>query len=214
MTAATQTHLAQTYLGNRHQEPQLAEQLAAAPHLEVTLALSDRTKGRIYAQTHTGEHVGIVKDRHWSLADGDVFETQAGFLLLVHLHAQRVMVLRMAAVQPDPAPLDPGQALALVHLGHTLGNHHWPIVVEADRIYVQLASDPRVMESTLRGFAIPGLEISYEARSPGDPLAFVSHGHGDGVVKADAVETDAADPNSSHPHAADPNPSHPHASHP
>jgi urease accessory protein len=177
MTAAIQTHLAQIYLGNRYQAPQLAEQLAATPHWQVTLTPSDRAKGRIYAQTSSGESVGIVKERHWNLADGDVFETVTGELLLVHLEPQRVMLLRMGPTNLDAPALTPGQVLALIHLGHCLGNHHWPILVEADRIYVELVSDPAVMESTLAGFAIPGLEISYELRSPDQPLTFSAHSH-------------------------------------
>ncbi|MEO1351984.1 MAG: urease accessory protein UreE [Cyanobacteria bacterium J06635_15] len=169
------THLAQTYLGNQLQDPQLAQQLATTPYLEVTLEPSDRGKGRIYAQTTggetEGETVGIAKDRHWSLAEGDVFQTTAGQLLLIHLQPQTVMVLRMAQAPTHP----PADGLALIHLGHTLGNHHWPILVEADKIYVQLTDDRAVVENTLEGFEIPGLEISYEVRSPTQHLSFSTH---------------------------------------
>ncbi|MEM8810300.1 MAG: urease accessory protein UreE [Cyanobacteria bacterium P01_G01_bin.38] len=171
------THLAQTCLGNQLQDPHLAQQLATTPHLEVTLEPSDRSKGRIYAPIAggktEGETVGIIKDRHWSLAEGDVFQTTGGQLVLIHLQPQTVMVLRMAqAANPNPE-----QALALIHLGHTLGNHHWPILIKADKIYVQLAGDRAVIESTLQGFQIPGLEISYEVRSPTQHLSFSAHHH-------------------------------------
>ncbi|MEM9163038.1 MAG: urease accessory protein UreE [Cyanobacteria bacterium P01_F01_bin.4] len=171
------THLAQTYLGNQLQDPQLAQQLATTPHLEVTLEPSDRGKGRIYAQATggktKGETVGIAKDRHWSLAEGDVFRTTDGQLLLIHLQPQPVMVLRMTQT-PNNMPAD---ALALIHLGHTLGNHHWPILIEADKIYVQIAGDRAVVENTLEEFEIPGLEISYELRSPTQHLSFSAHHH-------------------------------------
>ncbi|MEA5463786.1 hypothetical protein [Leptothoe sp. PORK10 BA2] len=173
MTPAT-THLAQTYLGNQLQDPQLAQRLETAAYLEVELAPSDRVKGRIFTQTMTGkpggETVGIIKDRHWSLAEGDVFQTTAGQLLLIHLQPQPVMVLRVTQATPD-------QALTLIHLGHTLGNHHWPILVESDKIYIQLAGDQTVIESTLQAFKIPGLEISYELRSPTQYLNFSAHHH-------------------------------------
>ncbi|MEO0540931.1 MAG: urease accessory protein UreE [Cyanobacteria bacterium P01_A01_bin.105] len=179
----TTNHLAQTYLGNQLQDPQLAQQLAATPYLEVMLAPSDRAKGRIYAQTTggqtgedpeektEGETVGIIKDRRWSLAEGDVFQTTGGRLLLIHLQPQTVMVLRIT----QTPRYTPEHALALIHLGHTLGNHHWPILVESDKIYVQLAGDRAVLESTLQGFQIPGLEIAYELRSPTQYLSFSAH---------------------------------------
>ena len=171
MTDRATTHLTQTYLGNQLQDPQLAQQLTAAPHLEVVLESHDRVKGRIYTQTDQGETVGITKERHWSLAEGDVFQTNGGQLLLIHLQPQTVMVLRITQSLP-------GQALALVHLGHTLGNHHWPIVVEADKIYVQLGDERSVIESTLQGFQIPGLDISYELRSPTQHLNFSGNSSG------------------------------------
>lgn len=171
MTDLATTHLAQTYLGNQRQDPQLAQRLRTACPMEVTLEPNDRVKGRIYAQTTKGETVGIIKERHWSLAEGDVFQTSGGQLLLIHLQPQTVMVLRLT----QPAPEN---ALALIHLGHTLGNHHWPILVEADKIYIQLAGDQTVIERTLQDFHIPGLDISYELRSPTQYLSFSGNSSG------------------------------------
>lgn len=169
MSDLATTHLAQTYLGNQLQDPQLGQRLAAAAPMEVTLEPSDRVKGRIYAQTNQGETVGIIKERHWSLAEGDVFQTTGGQLLLIHLQPQSVMVLRLTQPASD-------HGLALIHLGHTLGNHHWPILMEADKIYVQLAGDSTVIERTLQDFQIPGLAISYELRTSTQYLNF-SGGH-------------------------------------
>ncbi|MEM9484812.1 MAG: urease accessory protein UreE [Cyanobacteria bacterium P01_F01_bin.116] len=170
MTDLATTHIAQTYLGNQLQNPQLAQRLTTASPMEVTLEPSDRVKGRIYAQTTEGETVGIIKERHWSLAEGDVFQTAEGQLLLIHLQPQTVMVLQLT--QPVSE-----NALALIHLGHTLGNHHWPILIETDKIYIQLAGDQTVIEQTLQDFEIPGLAISYELRSPRQYLNFSSHHH-------------------------------------
>lgn len=171
MTDLATTHLAQTYLGNQLQDPQLAQRLAAASPMEVTLEPGDRVKGRIYAQTTAGETIGIIKERHWSLAEGDVFQTTGGQLLLIHLQPQTVMVLQLNQ------PVSENNALALIHLGHTLGNHHWPILIEADKIYIQLAGDQTVIERTLRDFEIPGLNVSYTLRSPTQYLNFSSHHH-------------------------------------
>jgi urease accessory protein len=164
-------HLAQTYLGNLQQDAQLATQLTHTDYLEVKLAPSDCGKGRIYTQTTQGDPIGIMKDRQWILADGDVLQTTTGQLVVIHLQAQKVMVLRIDhTIAAD-------HALALIHLGHTLGNHHWPILLEADKIYVQPSENSAMLEDTLQGFQIPGLTIDYEMRSPTHSLSFSHHQH-------------------------------------
>ena len=67
-------------------------------------------------------------------------------------------------------------AIKLIHLGHTLGNQHYPITIQQDKIYIQLRTDAEAIERTVRGFAIPGLKIEYEMRSP-DELLFSPHQH-------------------------------------
>jgi urease accessory protein len=170
------TELVQTYLGNSIEDASLSERIEKACSsghcLEVYISQTDSLKGRIHAHTTSGVAVGIVKSRDWSLRDGDVFETQQGKLLLIHLQNQKVMVLRFTKPVSD-------RAVELVHLGHVLGNHHWPIIVQNHQIYIQLAADVEVMESTIRAFQIPGLQIDYESRSPQQHLDFSQHNHHD-----------------------------------
>ncbi|MBE9180384.1 urease accessory protein UreE [Oculatella sp. LEGE 06141] len=168
------TILAETYLGNQTTDPALQQQVAQARQtgalLEVYLQPDDRAKGRIHAYSTAGIALGIIKSREQPLSTGDVFITQPGQLLLIHLDAQTVMTLSVNGTAA-------GHAIDLIYLGHVLGNHHWPILVQGDRIYVEMVADPAVMEATVRTVNIPGLCIGYEVRSPEAPLQFSPHAH-------------------------------------
>ena len=166
------TELAQTYIGNWVDNPKLAKRVEQARTegtcLEVYLSQSDRLKGRIHTQLTSGVMLGLVKGRDRSLIEGDVFETERGQLLIVHLEVQKVMVLSFTGEAK-------GHEIELLHLGHTLGNHHWPILVRGGKIYVQLSADLKVMEATVRNFEIPGLSINYESRLANEQLTFSKH---------------------------------------
>ncbi|MBD2773855.1 urease accessory protein UreE [Iningainema tapete] len=167
------TELAQTYLGNVNETAILAERIdkarTAGCCLEVELSQTDCGKARIHAHSSCGTAVGIIKSRDWLLREGDVFETQQG-LLLIHLQHQKVMVLSFNESVGV-------SAIELIHLGHVLGNHHWAILVRERKIYIQLTADMEVVESTIREFHIPGLQIDYESRSPNEHLTFSHHHH-------------------------------------
>ncbi len=168
------TTLAEAYLGNQETDLTVQQQVAHARHvgnlLEVYLQPDDRAKGRIHAHSTTGVELGIMKSRNHALNAGDVFVTQSNQLLLIHLHTQTVMVL---SFKGDTT----GHAIDLIYLGYVLGNHHWSILVENDRIYVEMVAETAVMEATVRTVNIPGLCIGYEVRSPTALLQFSSHSH-------------------------------------
>lgn len=166
--------VAKKYLGNLSEDKNLAEKIESAKladnYIEVFLIQSDRHKGRIQAESTSGVNIGIIKDRDWALRPDDVFQTESGQLLLIHLQEQKVMVLSFT----KPAT---NQGLKLLHLGHTLGNHHWPIAIHHDKIYLQLIVDEAIVEKTIRDFEIPGLHFEYEWRSPQQSLHFAHHHH-------------------------------------
>ncbi len=162
--------LTQTYLGNVIDNASLSEQVALQPCLEVYLTQTDNCKGRIHTRSTSGKEVGIAKNREWLLREGDVFATERGGLVLVHLQAQKVMVLSFAE-SAIAHPID------LVHLGHVLGNHHWPILVRDGKLYLQLTIDEEVMEATIHAFKIPGLEIDYQWRALHEQFTFSEHVH-------------------------------------
>ncbi|QSJ19851.1 urease accessory protein UreE [Nostoc sp. UHCC 0702] len=168
------TELAQTYLGNSLENVSLSERIAKARSselcLEVHISQTDSRKGRIHTHSTTGVAVGIVKNRDWSLREGDVLETEQGKLLLIHLQDEKVMVLSFT----EPVTQHP---IELIHLGHVLGNHHWPIIVQNNKLYVQLVADIELIESTIRNFQITGLQIDYELHSAARHLDFSQHNH-------------------------------------
>lgn len=165
------TEVADQYLGNIQENAELSQRLARENCLEVHLSPSDRVKGRIHAHTDSGVAVGIIKSRELSLQEGDVFQTESGKLVLIHLQSQKLMVLSFSSSTADTLPTK------LIHLGHVLGNHHCPIIVRKNKIYLQLTVDAAVMEETIADFQIPGLKIDYELRSPSEYLNFYDHTH-------------------------------------
>ncbi len=162
------TELAETYLGNS-ENADLTQQIAQAKEesrcLEVSIEISDRSKGRILTHTATGQAVGIVKTRDWLLRDGDMFLSNNNYLVVVSIQQQPVMTLQFG-------PEAENKAIALVRLGHVLGNQHWPVVVKGDVLQVTLVTDAAAMESTLRkmvkALAIEGLQIGYVVESVDD----------------------------------------------
>ncbi|NJM98323.1 MAG: urease accessory protein UreE [Phormidesmis sp. RL_2_1] len=165
--------LADTYLGNVRDSAELALQVAQAQQngecWEVLIDRGDRMKGRIFTQTATGQAIGIVKGRDWRLQNGDVLATAQGQFVKVTLQSQQVMALRFDQQISH-------HAIALVHLGHMMGNHHWPITVQGETLYVALVAEPAVMASTVREVAqtlgIEGLQITYEEKSVSASLDF------------------------------------------
>ncbi|MEL6494889.1 MAG: urease accessory protein UreE [Cyanobacteria bacterium J06623_7] len=165
--------IAQTYLGNLTEDSSLAKKVAQArateSYLETSLSRDDRPKGRIKAHSTSGISLGIIKSRDWLLRSQDVFQTDSGKLLLIHLEQQKLMVLSFTpAVVAAPTEL--------VKLGHTLGNQHYPIEIAADKIYLQ-TNDLDLAEQKIKTLNIPGLTIAYEWRSLEQNLSTPSHHH-------------------------------------
>ncbi|MGB3296576.1 MAG: hypothetical protein WBB01_26620 [Phormidesmis sp.] len=170
--------LAETYLGNVSEDEDLARRLAQAKErgccLEVLIERGDRIKGRLLTHTVSGQPVGIVKGRDWLLRDGDVLETTQNYLVLVSIQQQQVMTLRFADDTSN-------QAISLIHLGHVLGNRHWPITIKGETLFVELVAGTELMTSTIREMAhrlgITGLQINLEGRSAEAALDFSDAHH-------------------------------------
>lgn len=165
------TELAQTYLGNIYQDSDLAQLVLTQTCLKVYLTQSDRHKGRIYAHTDTNITVGIIKSRDRLLDSGDVFKTESQKLLLVYLQEQKLLVIDFSALGNDVS------SAQLVYLGHVLGNHHYPIALQNGQIYIQLTTEPKIIEKIIRDTQISGLQIKYETRNSLDKVTFSSHSH-------------------------------------
>ena len=68
-------------------------------------------------------------------------------------------------------------ALKLVKLGHLLGNNHYPIKIQDNKIYVRLVTNPKVIEKNLEKLNIIGLEISYTNQLVDDDSNDIPHHH-------------------------------------
>ena len=164
--------IAQTYLGNLKENQDIEQQINSAPKpcLETYLSQEDKGKGRIQTQSTSGLTIGIIKSRDWSLRSGDVFVTESENLLLIHLQEQNLMVLSFS----ETLTAKPSE---LVYLGHVLGNHHYPLIIDHEKLYLQLDNNSEVMEQTIKDLKIPGLNITYESRIPEQSLRFSHHHH-------------------------------------
>ncbi len=175
MTNTPTTEVADRYLGNiqadRDLSVQIAEALEANQCLEVTIERKDCGKGRILTQAVSGQSVGIVKGRDWQLRNGDVLKTQRDRPVLVSLQKQQVIALRFE----QKAYSSPAQ---LVNLGHTMGNHHWPIKLQGETLYVEILGNAEQIEATIREIVqtlgIDGLRIVRELKSANHTLDFSS----------------------------------------
>lgn len=163
--------VAKVYLGNISQNSTLAQKVTQADRLlEVTLQESDRSKGRILAQSTDGVAIGIVKDRELKLQEGDVFQTTENNLVLIHLETETLMVLTL-----DEA-IDFFSAMKLVRLGHVLGNQHYPIKIEGNKIYVRSICDRLLLTRTIEELSFSGITITWEQTAKMQD-AIVHHHH-------------------------------------
>ena len=163
--------IAQTYLGNINSDRELAQLAAEQTDLKVTLSQSDRHKGRIHARTDSNLAVGIIKSRDRALQSGDLFKSNSGKLILVYLPEPELLVIDFSAVKPEVS------LAKLVHLGHVLGNHHYPIMMQNDRIYVQLTTERSILEKLIKELNIADLKLEYQMQ-PSDRLTnFSAHHH-------------------------------------
>ena len=180
MTNTPTTEVADRYLGNIKEDQELATQVTQARDthvgkghqlLTVTIERKDCRKGRIFTQAASGQAVGIVKGRDWQLRDGDVLSTHSNHLVLVSLQKQQVI-----ALQFDPTASN--SSVQLVNLGHTIGNHHWPITLRKDVLYIEAAGNAEEIEATIheivQTLGIQGLCIARESMVGDRTLDFSS----------------------------------------
>lgn len=108
--------VAHQYLGNSQKNAKLSQRLTAESCLEVHLSQSDCAKGRIHAHTDSGVAVGIIKSRELALQEGDVFETETGKLVSIHLQPQKLMVLSFSGATTAALPAKLVHLLSLIHI--------------------------------------------------------------------------------------------------
>ena len=165
------TEIAEIYLGNVNDNRELARLITSEGCLEITLQFSDRYKGRIYGYTNSNLAIGIIKSRDRALQSGDLFRTNSGKLLSLDLQEPELLVIDLSTLNSNVTHAK------LVHLGHVLGNHHYPIAIQNERIYVQLVTNKISIENLLKDLNIPGLQISYQLHKGDRQITFSAHRH-------------------------------------
>ena len=165
------TEIAETYLGNINDNRELVKLITSEGCLKITLHFSDRHKGRIHTYTDSNLAVGIIKSRDRALQSGDLFRTNSGKLVSIHLQETEVLVIDLSGLDANVAPVK------LIHLGHMLGNHHYPIAIQDNQIYVELVTNKTSIEKLLKDLNISGLKTSYQLPQSDRQIIFSSHGH-------------------------------------
>lgn len=167
--------VASHYLGNISENQDIAIQVSQAQQqrqcLTVSIGRNDCGKGRVFAQTDTGQSVGIVKGRDWRLRDGDVLRAQDGQLIVITLQKQLVIALQFER-KAHNTPVN------LMRLGHIIGNRHWPVTLRGETLYVEVAANADVVEATIREamqtINIQGLHIVREFKMAAQALDFAA----------------------------------------
>ena len=163
------TEVAETYLGNVNSNLKLAG-LITSDCWQITLHFGDRYKGRIHTYTDSNLAVGIIKSRDRALQSGDLFKTNSGKLILINLLEPELLVIDFS-IAPNVT------RAKLIQLGHVLGNHHYPIAIQNNQIYVQLVTSKAIVEKLLEDLKISGLQISYQLPKSDRQITFSSHEH-------------------------------------
>lgn len=153
-----------TVLGNRHEDPRLADRYAAARdegRLE-TLTLPPLLAGRrrLKAASDAGTEIGITLSEGRRLRDGDVLvNEEGGRLVVVALPAPQTVRLRCDPALPSAAAFEAG-----LRLGHLLGMQHWDYQSTND-VCVVPVTDRAVVEAVLRAHPVAG--VGYEFQPSG-----------------------------------------------
>lgn len=166
------TEIAAVYLGSIKQDSELAARVEKAETvLEISLQPADRNKGRILAQTSTGEQIGIITDRHRSLDTGDVFFTESGRFVLLSFPAEKVLAVHF---EEGMEHIDSSK---LILLGHLLGNQHYQIKIAPDRVYIRTSGDSKVIRQQIASLELPGVVMTTEDLASIEGMTAHSHSH-------------------------------------
>ena len=90
---------------------------------------------------------------------------------MIHLPEAELLVIDRSTLEANVAPAK------LIHLGHVLGNHHYPIAIQDNQIYVQLVTNKTSIEKLLKDLNISGLKTSTRLPKGDRQIIFSSHEH-------------------------------------
>jgi len=140
----------------------------------VELTPLEAQRGRLRTQTDQGTPLGLSLGRGTALRDGDVLhlnETE-GRMIVARLTPEEVLVITVR-----PAASAAELLRVAVHLGHVLGNQHWPVKIEGMCVYVPVSVDKKVMATVLKTYDLQGIEYRFEQGNVGAIPRMVPHEH-------------------------------------
>jgi urease accessory protein len=170
--------LIEQIVGNLGEDARLADlhrRWQAAGRAEtVELTPLEAQKGRLRTQTDRGTPLGLSLGRGVVLRDGDVLHLNEAEsrMIVARLKPEEVLVITV-----KPAPSAAELLRVAVHLGHVLGNQHWPVKIEGTSVYVPVSVDKKVMETVLKTYDLQGIEYRFEEGSVGPIPRVVPHEH-------------------------------------
>jgi urease accessory protein len=196
-------------VGNVDRDPALADAVAeheAAGTLE-TIVLDDteRRRSRLRVTTDSGTDLGVLVDQP-ELAAGDVLVLDDDRAVVVAFEEREAFVVEFPAAEAAVA--------TGVELGHRIGNQHWDIAVEGERIYLPVDADRAIIENVLGPYIPEGATTHYETVDAerfvdgGDPDSEHSHGDHDNHDHTDSHSHGDGDHDHTHDHDHDHDHSH------
>ena len=167
----------ETVRGNVHRDPRLTtayrDAQAAGRVDEVRLTPLEAQKGRLRVTSIHGTPFGLSLGRGAVVCDGDVlYQDDSGSMVVARITPEEVLVI---TVRPQASPAD--VLRVAVHLGHVLGNQHWPIMVEGASVYVPVSVDRTVMETVLRTHGLEGIEYRFDECAVGAIPRTIPHAY-------------------------------------
>lgn len=122
-------------VGNVHQDEFLSEQRDSHEKkgtLEtVCISSEESNRSRLRKKTNKDTDLGIIIDRPSGLHDGDVLVYNKNQMIIIEFEQQRTLVLDFSTVESNY-----DQMLAAVEFGHYIGNKHWDLQRNEEKIYI------------------------------------------------------------------------------
>lgn len=126
----------------------------------VSLSASDAQKHKFRTKTQNGEAVALSLPRHVRISNGDIlyFDSEKNQLITAKVLYPEVMLITFEHLND----LAPDHFLSLgFHLGHALGNQHWPAVLKGRTVYVPVAVDRKVMLSAMKTHRFTNITLDF-----------------------------------------------------
>lgn len=128
----------------------------------VSLSASDAQKNKFRTVTREGETIALSLPRNLRISNGDIlyFDADDGKLITAEIRYPEVMLITFEEMESLTA--DAFLSLGF-HLGHALGNQHWPAILKGRSVYVPVAVDRKVMLSAMKTHRFSNIALDFKS---------------------------------------------------